>query len=115
MRHPVIKSAHLPDVSIVIQIVNCKTVIYLLLNGSYKWKQIKSCTINWPKTTFEEDVEAHDPLFPLYVTVIVGVEELEDPVIDHIENVCDPNSQSVVLYGQASIYLLCLNVHLALS
>ena len=33
-------------------------------------------------TTFEEDVEAHDPLLPLYVTVIVRVEELEDPVID---------------------------------
>ena len=35
-------------------------------------------------TTFEEDVEAHDPLLPLYVTVIVRVEELEDPVIDGI-------------------------------
>ena len=43
--------------------------------------------------TFEEDAEAEDPLLPVDVAVVVGVEALEDPVeedvVRHVERVVE--------------------------
>ena len=44
-------------------------------------------------STFEEDAEAEDPLLPVDVAVVVGVEALEDPVeedvVRHVERVVE--------------------------
>ena len=58
-----------------------------------KIKPFVSKTKTYLSCTFEEDAEAEDPLLPVDVAVVVGVEALEDPVeedvVRHVERVVE--------------------------